>query len=90
MAEHHLEATLPYATRFILMDEGKIISDGKPENVMKYMNRNHIYEEAIPDMYKAQLLLEEAGVTFEKPFLNIHDAAFSVVNSIKKEGESHA
>ena len=90
VAEHHLEATLPYATRFILMDEGKIISDGKPENVMKYMNRNHIYEEAIPDMYKAQLLLEEAGVTFEKPFLNIHDAAFSVVNSIKKEGENHA
>ena len=87
MAEHHLEATLPYATRFILMDEGKIISDGKPENVMKYMNRNHIYEEAIPDMYKAQLTLEKAGIRFEKPFLNIHDAEFSVLNSMKKEAD---
>ena len=85
VAEHHLEATLPYATRCILMDEGRIISDGTPEEVMKYMNQNHIYEEAIPDMYKAQLMLEKAGIRFEKPFLNIHDAEFSVLNSMKKE-----
>ncbi|MDU7217185.1 MAG: ATP-binding cassette domain-containing protein [Dialister sp.] len=89
VAEHHLEATLPYATRFILMDEGRIISDGTPEEVMKYMNQNHIYEEAIPDMYKAQLTLEKAGIRFEKPFLNIHDAEFSVLNSMKK-GVDHA
>ena len=90
VAEHHLEATLPYATEFILMDEGRIISEGSPENVMRYMNQNHIYEEAIPDLYRAQLDLEKAGITFEKPFLNIEDAEISVLSSMERGGENHA
>lgn len=31
VAEHHLEAALPYATEFVLMDQGEIISSGDPE-----------------------------------------------------------
>ncbi len=81
VAEHHLEATLPYAKRFVLMDKGTIISDGTPEVVMKYMKSNHVYEDAIPDMYRAQLELEAAGIQFEKPFLNIKDAEYAVINA---------
>ena len=72
------------------MDEGRIISEGSPENVMRYMNQNHIYEEAIPDLYRAQLDLEKAGITFEKPFLNIEDAEISVLSSMERGGENHA
>lgn len=32
---------------------------------MRDMKRNHIYEEAIPDIYLAQLRLEQAGIKFE-------------------------
>ena len=33
LAEHRLEEALPFATRVIVMDEGGIICDDKPENV---------------------------------------------------------
>ena len=54
------------------------------------MKQNHIYEEAIPDMYRAQPTLEDEGISFEKPFLNIRDAEQSVVDSFEKGGEKHA
>lgn len=90
VAEHHLEATLPYAKRFILMDKGHVISDGSPEQVMCDMKRNHIYEEAIPDIYLAQLRLEQAGIKFERSFLNIEDAEYSVLNSMESGGVRNA
>ena len=90
VAEHHLEAALPYAKKFILMNQGKIISQGTPEEVMRAMKQNHIYEEAIPDMYRAQLTLEDQGISFEKPFLNIRDAEQSVVDSFEKGEGKHA
>lgn len=90
VAEHHLEATLPYTKRFILMDKGHVISDGSPEQVMCDMKRNHIYEEAIPDIYLAQLRLEQAGIKFERSFLNIEDAEYSVLNSMESGGVRNA
>lgn len=90
VAEHHLEAALPYAKKFILMNQGKIISQGTPEEVMRAMKQNHIYEEAIPDMYRAQLTLEDQGISFEKPFLNIKDAQQSVMDSFEKGEGKHA
>ena len=90
VAEHHLEAALPYATRFVLMNKGEIVSQGDPEKVMRAMAENHIYEEAIPDMYRAQLELEKEGITFDKPFLNIKDAQHSVNEYFAEGGETHA
>lgn len=37
VAEHHLEAVLPYAKRFVLLDGGQIVSEGTPEEVMRCM-----------------------------------------------------
>lgn len=90
VAEHHLEAALPYAKKFVLMNHGEIIVSGTPEEVMRRMYTEHIYEEAIPDMYKAQLELEQVGMTFEKPFLNLADAEASVIHSFAKGGEKDA
>jgi energy-coupling factor transport system ATP-binding protein len=84
VAEHHLEAALPYATRFVLMDEGEIKADGTPNEVMREMYKKHIYEEAVPDLYRAYLSLEDQGIRFEKPFLNIKDAEESVAESLKE------
>ncbi len=89
IAEHHLDATLPYAKKFVLMDHGEILEQGNPEDVMRRMYKDHIYEEAIPDMYKAQLELEAVGISFDKPFLNIPDAEASVASAFEK-GEENA
>ena len=90
IAEHHLDAALPYAKKFVLMDHGEIIEQGNPEDVMRRMYKDHIYEEAIPDMYKAQLELETVGISFDKPFLNIPDAEAAVVSSFKEGEEENA
>ncbi len=90
IAEHHLDATLPYAKKFVLMDHGEILEQGNPEDVMRRMYKDHIYEEAIPDMYKAQLELEAVGISFDKPFLNIPDAEASVASAFEKGGEENA
>ena len=86
VAEHHLEAVLPYAKRFVLLAEGRIAADGTPEEVMRAMYRQGIYEEAIPDLFRAQLDLEAEGETFEWPFLSMKDAAASVKRNMAKEG----
>lgn len=39
VAEHHLEATLPYAKKFVLMNKGEIVSQGTPEEVMRDMKK---------------------------------------------------
>ena len=90
IAEHHLDAALPYAKKFVLMDHGEIIEQGNPEDVMRRMYKDHIYEEAIPDMYKAQLELETVGISFDKPFLNIPDAEAAVVSSFEEGEEENA
>lgn len=84
VAEHHLEAALPYATRFVLMNDGEIAAEGSPDKVMRQMYENHIYEEAVPSLYRAYLALEKEGYTFNKPFLNIEEAESSVEDSFKE------
>lgn len=87
VAEHHLEAVLPYAKRFVLLDGGQIVSEGTPEEVMRCMYKNHIYEEAVPDLFRAQLDLEETGETFPCSFLSMEAAAASVRKNLGKEAE---
>ena len=88
VAEHHLEATLPYANRFVLLDQGKILCDGMPGDVLRYMDEHGVYQEAIPDMFRAQLSLEKAGISFEKSFFNMKDAEYSVVHALEG-GQGH-
>ncbi len=86
VAEHHLEAVLPYAKRFVLLDGGHIVKEGTPEEVMRAMYANHIYEEAIPDLFRAQLDLEQAGEHFKTSFLSMESALSSVEANVGKEG----
>ena len=86
VAEHHLEAVLPYAKRFVLLDGGRMVSEGEPEAVMRAMYRQHIYEEAIPDLFRAQLDLEAEGETFERSFLSMGNAVAAVKGNFGKGG----
>lgn len=86
VAEHHLEAVLPFATRFLLLDHGKIAAEGAPEDVMREMYKDHIYEEAIPDLFRAELTLEDEGYKFPRAFLNMEDAVYSVSETAGKKG----
>ena len=85
VAEHHLEAVLPYANRFALLDRGHLLSEGTPEQVMKFMMNHQVYANAIPDIYKAQLVLEEEGCHFDEPFLSVSKARASVARAVKGE-----
>lgn len=85
VAEHHLEAVLPYANRFALLDRGHLLSEGTPEQVMKFMMNHQVYANAIPDIYKAQLVLEEEGCPFDEPFLSVSKARASVARAVKGE-----
>ena len=73
-----------------VVQELAVLKGITPEEVIRAMKRNHIYEEAIPDMYRAQLTLEDQGISFEKPFLNIRDAEQSVMDSFEKGEGKHA
>ena len=85
VAEHHLEAVLPYANRFALLDRGHLLSEGTPEQVMKFMMNHQVYANAIPDIYKAQLVLEEEGCRFDEPFLSVSKDRASVARAVKGE-----
>lgn len=85
VAEHHLDAALPYASRFVLLDEGRILKTGRPEEVMRYMKDNHVYEDAIPEMFGAELYLEDNGYHFNKDFVSLDNAVSSVRQAVKGE-----
>ena len=52
---------------------------------MKFMMNHQVYANAIPDIYKAQLVLEEEGCHFDEPFLSVSKARASVARAVKGE-----
>ncbi len=61
VVEHRLDAVLPYAQRMILMNEGDIVMDAKPEKVLGHMYKTGIHAAAVPEVYAARLAAAEAG-----------------------------
>lgn len=72
--EHNLEEALPYANRLILLDKGKLVSDGTVEQTLRYMYDHNLYASAIPAVFACQMDLEKAGMKFTAPWLSA-DAA---------------
>ena len=83
VAEHHLEAVLPYANKFTLMHEGQLLITDTPIAVMQYMDMHNIYTNAIPAIYKTQLELEKQGCFFKKDFINLRDAKEAINQSLE-------
>ncbi len=80
--EHSLEAALPYANRLILLDRGKLVCDSDVETTLRYMYDHHIYRSAIPHVFACQLDLEQAGYTFDRPWVST-DAAVSGLRQLE-------
>lgn len=59
--EHSLEAVVPYATRLVLMEKGKVLCDGELKTGLKYMYEQDVCKSAVPAVFACQLELEKAG-----------------------------
>lgn len=84
VAEHDLSNVMSYATRLVLMNEGKIEIDGKPEEVIEYMRNNHVYEEAIPALNNVKIRLKEKGFNLGESFERIENAV-KYINKLTTE-----
>lgn len=81
--EHSLEEALPYATRLLLLGEGRILCDGTPETTLRYMYDHDVYTSAIPQVFACQMALEKAGFSFDAPWLTA-DTAVSALQRLNR------
>lgn len=57
--EHDIAAILPYADQFILLENGQLLINGSPDEVLSYMANEHIFAEAIPPLWQLKFYLEK-------------------------------
>lgn len=84
VVEHRLEAVLPLANRLILMNDGAVMADGTPEEVLATMYRTGVHAAAVPEVYAARLALADAG--FGRP-TTVRDAAAEIVAMAQAQGK---
>ncbi|MFE3574339.1 ABC transporter ATP-binding protein [Lysinibacillus sp. NPDC059133] len=61
LIEHRLEEVLPLADRVLIMDEGRILLDGSPKEILKGLPENHAMITALPAATKIFHLLNGTG-----------------------------
>lgn len=77
--EHRLEVALPFATRVIVMNEGKIVDDGDPYSVVK--RQSHIV--GLTPALKLLKLMEEEGIRLSPSALSPEGIALDIVRLFK-------
>ena len=80
IVEHRLDLVLKYANRLIILSNGKIVSNDKPENVLNY-KKLIIPELGIPFSTKIYRELAKAHVEFSKPVTCADD----MINEVRKK-----
>ncbi|NSL75704.1 MAG: ABC transporter ATP-binding protein [Thaumarchaeota archaeon] len=80
IVEHRLDLVLKYADRLIILSNGKIVSNDKPENVLNY-KKLIIPELGIPFSTKIYRELAKAHVEFSKPVTCADD----MINEVRKK-----
>ena len=80
IVEHRLDLVLKYADRLIILSNGKIISNDKPENVFDY-KKPIIPELGVPFSTKIYRELAKAHVEFSKPVTCADD----MINEVRKK-----
>ena len=81
IVEHRLDLVLKYADRLIILSNGKIISNDKPENVFNY-KKLIIPELGIPFSTKIYRELAKTHIEFSKPVTCADD----MINEVRKKG----
>lgn len=72
LVEHRLDLLSPYAKRIIVMDEGKIIADGSPRNILS-SKKVFSLGVGIPKVTRLYQLLLENGVNLDKPPISVKE-----------------
>ena len=72
IVEHRLDLVLKYADKFIVLSEGKVISDDTPENVLDY-KKDIIPELSVPFSTKLYRELAKNQMKFTKPVTGVED-----------------
>lgn len=73
VVEQDLNSVLPYANRLVLLDKGRVVSDGTVEQTLRYMYRHKVYDIAIPPIVTCRFELEKLGVIFDNLFISIEE-----------------
>lgn len=84
VAEHDLSSVVSYASRLVLMNDGKIVKDGNTKEVIEYMRQNQVYEDAIPSLSNLEMKLIEKGFNIKKSFQKIENV-ITYLNELTEE-----
>lgn len=84
LVEHRLDLAARYASRVIVMDEGRIILDKEPRKAF-LEEKTRLVGVGIPKVVRLYLLLREDGVNLNKVPLSPDEAAESIVEVLESD-----
>ncbi|MEM2904869.1 MAG: ATP-binding cassette domain-containing protein [Candidatus Bathyarchaeia archaeon] len=74
LVEHRLDMASVYASRIVVMNEGRVALDGPPRSVL-FLEQPRLYGVGVPRVVRLFHLLREHGVRFEHTPLTAEEAA---------------
>ncbi|MEG6586613.1 energy-coupling factor ABC transporter ATP-binding protein [Dendrosporobacter sp. 1207_IL3150] len=90
VVEHDLSLALPYASNFILLENGRIEKKGTPAEVLQYMGIKQQYACVLPELWKLKLGLETDSLCFSD-WSTSEEAANELLHCVRsKEAEKSA
>ncbi|AIF50463.1 energy-coupling factor ABC transporter ATP-binding protein [Pelosinus sp. UFO1] len=88
VVEHDIATILPYADQFILLEEGKLIISGIPEDVLTFMANHQVFPEAIPPLWQLKLMLEGFTQQTFNPWYTEEDAITQLHHILQEEEDA--
>lgn len=85
VVEHDIATILPYADQFILLEEGRLILSGTPEDVLTFMASHQVFPEAIPPLWQLKLMLEGLTQQAFAPWYTEEDAIAQLHHILQEE-----
>jgi energy-coupling factor transport system ATP-binding protein len=85
VVEHDIATILPYADQFILLEEGKLIISGTPDDVLTFMANHQVFPEAIPPLWQLKLMLEGLTQQALGPWYTEEDAITQLHHILQEE-----
>lgn len=85
VVEHDIATILPYADQFILLEEGKLIISGTPDDVLTFMANHQVFPEAIPPLWQLKLMLKGLTQQALGPWYTEEDAITQLHHILQEE-----
>ncbi|VBB06779.1 abc transporter [Lucifera butyrica] len=85
VVEHDIARVLPYANRFLLLENGELRCTGTAGDVLAFMYEQGVFAEAVPPLWQLKMALEKAtGRRFE-PWRTEQEAVVQLSQCLPKE-----